>query len=535
MIAAFRDARVRPANARPVNPSGDYVLYWCQMARRLHSNHALDHAARWAKKLGKPLVVYEGLKRNYPWASARFHRFMLEGMRDNAAAAAEKGIAYWPFVETPETPGRGLVRKLCASACLLVTDDFPQFIVPAQIRAVAERVDIAVHAVDGNSMVPLKFLGAPVGAAAHLRPRIHKQFAAAWANRADREPHVGKTAKLDPPFPLWKPPENLDAFVQSLGVDATVPAVPDCEGGTAAGRKVLAKFVKSKLHRYGTERNQPDDPEATASSGLSPYLHYGHLSIQEVCEAVLGRDWTTDEINPATRNKDDFFCRDANVNGFLDEAITWRDVGYQWHYGKSAECGSRASESKNRSWQKDGERPAFNFATFDFSPGGETLDRVLPTWAKATLGKHAADRREKLYSLDEFENADTHDDLWNAAQRELVATGQMHNYLRMLWAKKVLEWSETPEAAYRVLEHLNNKYAIDGRDPNSYTGILWCFGLFDRPWAPERPVFGSVRFMSSDNTAKKFPLAGYHEYVRTLPTATEVRTGKTARRPSRLF
>jgi deoxyribodipyrimidine photo-lyase len=144
---------------------------------------------------------------------------------------------------------------------------------------------------------------------------------------------------------------------------------------------------------------------------------------------------------------------------------------------------------------------------------------VLPAWARETLHKHAGDRREYLYTPEQFEAADTHDPLWNAAQTELMRTGRMHNYLRMLWGKKVLEWSETPAEAYRVLEHLNNKYAIDGRDPNSYTGILWCFGLFDRPWPPERPVFGTVRYMSSENTARKFKLAGYHDYVRSLTGA----------------
>jgi deoxyribodipyrimidine photo-lyase len=177
---------------------------------------------------------------------------------------------------------------------------------------------------------------------------------------------------------------------------------------------------------------------------------------------------------------------------------------------------SAAKGGKNVSWEAE-PYPQFNFQTFDFSPGGDrTLDVVLPEWARETLRTHANDKREFLYSLEEFEAAATHDELWNAAQTELVATGRMHNYLRMLWAKKVLEWTATPAEAYRVLEHLNNKYAIDGRDPNSYTGILWCFGLFDRPWPPERRVFGTIRYMSSENTARKFKLNGYYEYVRRL-------------------
>jgi deoxyribodipyrimidine photo-lyase len=310
-----------------------------------------------------------------------------------------------------------------------------------------------------------------------------------------------------------------------LPIDQSVRAVRGVEGGTVAGRAALADFVSGKLHKYGDERNNPDSPERNAASGLSAYLRHGHLSIQEVAEAVLGDNWSSDEINTkACGKRDDFFCRDANVNGFLDEAITWRDVGYQWSYTRlhaSPGCDAGGTVGTTSAFTAGAGMevvPHYNFASFDFTPGGEAtaLDLTLPEWAKATLRKHEADTRKHLYRLDEFENADTHDDLWNAAQRELVATGRIHNYLRMLWGKKVLEWSKTPAEAYAVLEHLNNKYAIDGRDPNSYTGILWCFGLFDRPWPPERPVFGSVRYMSSENTARKFKLAGYHEYVKGL-------------------
>ncbi|MCE9531159.1 MAG: deoxyribodipyrimidine photolyase, partial [Planctomycetes bacterium] len=197
-----------------------------------------------------------------------------------------------------------------------------------------------------------------------------------------------------------------------------------------------------------------------------------------------------------------FFHTDPNVNGFLDEAITWRDVGYHWHSVRNTEAGGRLGElHKPAGWPY----PVF-----------QDLESTLPAWAKASLAKHASDKRKFVYALEEWEAGQTHDPLWNAAQRELVATGRIHNYLRMLWGKKVLEWSASPEEAYCTLEHLNNKYALDGRDPNSYTGILWCFGLFDRPWPPEREVYGNVRYMSSENTAKKYKLAGYYEYVKGL-------------------
>lgn len=529
-MASFNDARVRHANDRPANPDGKYVLYWCQMVRRLRQNHALTYAADLARKWKKPLVVYEGLKLNYPWASARFHQFLLEGMRDNAADAESLGITYWPFVETPKHPGHGLVHKLAQDSCVLVTDDYPQYIVPAQIRAISQKADVAVHAVDGNCLVPLSRLGPAVSAAAHLRPRIHKLFAEAWGNRAATEPHLTPATKVrvDPPFPTWSIPADLTDFVRGFPIDQTVPPVPGAVGGRVEGERLLAEFVAEKLPRYGDSRNLPDDPTRSSASGLSWHLHYGHLGIQQVCEAVLGKKWTVDQINPSSRSKADFFGDDPNVNSFLDEAITWRDVGYQWNFARLAAKRAANAELGTRSWQDPDEIPSFNFETADFSPPGKTstLDLVLPEWAKATLRKHAKDHREHTYSPEEFELAKTHDELWNAAQRELVATGRIHNYLRMLWAKKVLEWSPTADDAYRTLEHLNNKYGIDGRDPNSYTGILWCFGLFDRPWAPERPIFGSVRYMSSENTAKKFKLAGYFDYIRRLPTIEEVRAGK---------
>ncbi len=533
----FNDARVRPANAAAINRRGAYVLYWAQMSRRLASNHALDYAVTAARELGKPLVIYEGLKLTYPWASARFHQFILEGMRDNAAEAARRGATYWPFVETPANPGRGLVRKLCAKACLLVTDDYPQFIVPAQIAAVAAAVKVAVHAIDGNGIVPLAKLGPPTKAAAHLRPKMHKLFAEAWLNKAQTEPDFAALPHEDltPPFETWTPPEDLSGFVESLPIDQSVPALKHVQGGRVAGMALMGQFLKIKLGRYTTERNKPDDPERNSASGLSAHLHYGHVGIQDVCEATFAKvpGWTVDQLNLKTRNKDDFFCRDENVNGFLDEAITWRDVGYQWHFMTQRAVQGQGTVSR----QADAEaQPSFNFETFDFSPlpASGTLRVALPEWAMASLDKHTPDARTHTYTLAEFESAKTHDELWNAAQKELVVTGRVHNYLRMLWAKKVLEWSATPEDAYRVLEHLNNKYAIDGRDPNSYTGVLWSFGLFDRPWPPERKVFGNIRYMTSDSTAKKFKLAAYYQFVRGLPRIADVRAGKVAT-PANLF
>jgi deoxyribodipyrimidine photo-lyase len=538
-MATFNDARVRKINDAAINRRGGYILYWCQIYRRLRANHALDYAVQMAEQLNKPLVVYEGLKRNYPWANARIHTFMLQGMRDQVAEARRLGIHYWPFVETPTDSGHGLVAKLCQHACMLVTDDFPQFIIPAQTRAIASKVTIPVIAIDGNGMIPLARLGPAVAAAAHLRPRIHKLFAEAWHNRAAAEPQLGPAARkpIDPLFSLWEPPQDLDSFVKTLGVDLSVPAVTE-EGGWIAARSRLEEFLREKLPRYAEHRNDPDHPRDSAASGLSSYLHAGHIGIQDVCEALLGSNWTPEQLIRQTRNKDDFFCRDANINSFLDEAITWRDVGYHWHYCRNRDLTANAASPPWKSWQNPEEVwPAFNFQRFDFTPLSPkgTLAEVLPAWALENLARHASDRRDYLYDLAQFEAAETHDPLWNAAQTELVLTGRIHNYLRMLWGKKVLEWSETPETGYRILEHLNNKYALDGRDPNSYTGILWCFGLFDRPWPADRPVFGHIRFMSSENTAKKFNLDPYLEYIKNLKTTGRSGCGEGMSNTRRLF
>jgi deoxyribodipyrimidine photo-lyase len=493
---SYNQARLRRLNGARLAAGAEYVLYWMQSCRRLERSHALDYALRCAAELGRPLVLYEGLRIDYPWASERLHRFVLEGMQANAARAGELGLSYWPYVESRAGEGRGLLRRLSERACLVVTDDFPCFIVPAQAEALAQKASVPVFAVDSNSVVPLSQLGPPVQAAAHLRPRIHRAFAEAWQHRAAARLHVPDAVRkhVPAPFETWSA-KDVAAFVDALPLDRSVPAVPGKPGGAPAGRARLREFVKKRLRGYAEERSEPRSPAAGHASGLSPYLHFGQLSIEAVVEAVLastGR-WSKDELRLHNRGKrEGFFCDDPDVNAFLDEALTWRDVGLQWHWSRRADAAS--------------------------------LERALPAWALQTLGAHAGDRRPWLYTAAELEDGATHDPLWNAAQRELVTTGTIHNYLRMLWGKKVLEWSASPAEAYRTLEHLNNKYALDGRDPNSYTGILWCFGLFDRPWAPERPVFGRVRFMSSERTARKFDLEGYYAYVEGLPTIAEARS-----------
>ena len=467
-----------------------------QAYRRLDRNHALDHAAALARELRRPLVVYEGLRLDYPWASRRLHSFVLEGMRANAARARAMGLAYWPFVEGPGRPGRGLLRRLAADACVVVTDDHPCFVAPAQTAALARAIDVPLVAVDGDGVLPVSVLGPAASAAAHFRHRVHREFPGAWALRAAAEPDVPPGRAPDPPYDPWDP-QSLAATLAALPLDPLAP-VPGVEGGTPAARGRLPHFVRHGLPGYAEDRSEPVPPAQAHASGLAPWLHFGHVSAQEIAEVVLGPD---PELDPGCRGKrEGFFARDPDVNAFLDQLLVWRELGVHWHAHRHRDTARLAT--------------------------------ALPPWALATLKEHLDDPRPHLYPDEALELAQTGDEVWNAGQRELVATGSMHNYVRMLWGKKVIEWSRTPAVAYRRLVHLNNRFALDGRDPNSWSGILWCFGLFDRPWPPGRAVFGHVRYMSSANTARKFDLDAYLAWTASLPDPADVIGGARPIPPS---
>jgi deoxyribodipyrimidine photo-lyase len=239
---------------------------------------------------------------------------------------------------------------------------------------------------------------------------------------------------------------------------------------------VLRRFLDTRLHRYAAERNQP---EAEATSGLSPYLHFGHVSAHRVFAELMEREeWSEERLSPkATGSRTGWWGVGEGAEAFLDQLVTWRELGFNM-------CVSRDDHDRYGS---------------------------LPAWARSTLEEHEGDPRPHLYSREQLEAGATHDPLWNAAQMELVRHGRIHNYLRMLWGKKILEWSRSPREALRVMIGLNDRYALDGRDPNSYSGILWCLGRYDRAWGPERPIFGKIRYMSSENTARKVRV---REYVR---------------------
>lgn len=496
-FSEYNLCRIRELNRKPILENKTYVLYWMQAYRRFTSNHALDYALYLSYKLKKELVIYEGLRSDYRWNSKRTHSFILEGMKDNQTYAKKNNLNYWSFIETNEQPAKGILKKISANACVIVSDDFPSFIIPQQNESLANKIECKMVVVDSNSIIPICKYGEHASASRVLRPRIHKNFAEAYQNKA-REKLTSKDlfkyeVNSKAPFEIIDLNEvSSQSILKKIKFQNQVSKV-NIEGGSIQANKQLKFFIQKNLSRYKTERSNPHSPEITPGSALSPYLHFGHISAETIVTEILNHDsekkWAIESLNIDSKgDKDLFFHNDININSYFDELLTWRDIGYLLF------------------WQKK----EFN----------KNLN-ILPDWIKKNLSKHSIDKREYLYSKEEFRASKTHDPIWNAAQSELILTGKMHNYMRMLWGKKIIEWTKTYEEAFDIMEDFNNLYALDGRNPNSYTGILWCFGLFDRPWFPERNVHGVLRYMSSDSTRKKFKLQEYLDYISKLENKSD--------------
>ena len=475
--------RVRPANERPIDTARNFVLYWMIAARRTRWNFALDRAVEWARDLQKPLVILEALRCDYRWASDRLHRFVIDGMAANQHSLRDRPVHYYPYVEPQPGHGRGLLEALSAHACVVVTDDFPSFFLPRMVAAAAERIPVLCEQVDSNGLLPLRATDRAFPTAYAFRRFLQQELPGHLAEmpRADPFDKVSlppRPALAEEIVRRWAPATATllagDATALSLlPIDHSVAVAPSA-GGVFAADGALDTFLRGGMPRYMELRNEPGE---AVTSGLSPYLHFGHVSAQEVFQRIVAREkWSSDSLSRRAGGKrSGWWGMSETAEAFLDQLITWRELGYNF-------CSHRTDYDQYTS---------------------------LPDWARATLAKHARDRRAHEYSLAEFESATTHDPLWNAAQRQLASEGRLHNYMRMLWGKKIVEWSATPREALHVMIELNNKYALDGRDPNSYSGIFWVLGRYDRPWGPERPIFGTVRYMSSENTARKLHVKSY--------------------------
>ncbi len=454
--------RVVQLNDKPIDENARYVLYWMQMFKRTSSNHALIWAIRKANEVKLPLVVYEGLKYYYPWASDRLHTFILEGVEEKRKEFERLGIRYIFYLQKNENSPKNTVAALAKDAALIVTDDFPCFIIPGHNRRIAERTEIPVHAVDSNGIIPMSKFDKEEYAAYTIRPKINKLLPNYLKPFEEGTVEQDSTKiNLDAGFETVVTSDNIASLVAECDIDHSVKPSEVYRGGTIEGRKRLKKFVEDILPDYDKARSKPD---RDGSSRLSSYLHFGFLSPLEVALAVQ-------DAEAPQESKD----------AYLEELIVRRELSYNMTR---------------------------------HNPNYDSLE-ALPAWVHKTMRAHAEDERQFTYSLEELEAGETHDELWNACQREMVETGEMHNYVRMLWGKNVIAWSPSYEVAFETLVHLNNKFCLDGRNPNSYAGILWCFGKHDRPWM-EREVFGQIRYMTSGSTGKKFDSKKYIQWTKML-------------------
>jgi deoxyribodipyrimidine photo-lyase len=440
------------------------------MNRRVASNHALGFAVELANQHDLPVLYYEGLTCSYPFASDRFHQFILQGSPETARALEKLGIGYLFHLRRRTADADNALYRLAKNAAAVVTDDYPVFVARNHNNRVPDRISVPYYAVDASCIVPMAHFEKQEYAAYTIRPkikrvlseylkpppalRVKRKFSGAGAGGAGLRP-----ASIPRDLHTSVTERNIPALIASCEIDHCVAPSPARPGGRREAGKRLARFLEHNLRRYAKFSREPS---AQATSGLSPYLHFGMISSLEVALAV--REYAAEHKLIADE--------------FLEELIVRREL-------------------------------AFNFARF--SRTLNSLD-ALPAWDR--------DRREFVYSREQFERAATHDALWNAAQTELLTHGVIHGYYRMYWGKKIIEWSATHAEALATMIYLNDRYALDGRDPNTYTNILWCFGLHDRPWT-ERPIFGMIRYMSLDGMRRKTDVDAYIRQIHDKQSAHE--------------
>ena len=448
--------RVRPLNAGRLR-RGDFVLYWMQAAQRAEDNHALEYAAAQANEQGRPLVAFFGLTPDFPGANARHYAFLLEGLKETEAALRGRGVR---LVVRQGPTAKGAIR-LSRRASLVVTDDGPLRVERAWRRRAAAAIGCPLVEVATSTVVPVEVASPKEEySAATFRPKIYRHLERFLVPL--REARLKKDS-------LGLRLDSLDLgdaarVLAGLGLGPGPAPSPFFRGGASEAAKRLREFFGTGLARYALDRN---DPALDSTSRLSPYLHFGQISPLTVALAV--------RRGPR-----------PGQAPFLEELIVRRELAFNFvHY--------------NRDYDRFG---------------------GLPAWCRGTLLERAADARDHIYAPAELEAARTHDPYWNAAQTEMVLTGRMHGYMRMYWGKKILEWSASPERAFRTALALNDRYELDGRDPNGFAGVAWCFGKHDRPWG-RRPVFGSVRSMTSAGLRRKFDADAYVRRVEALAAAAK--------------
>jgi deoxyribodipyrimidine photo-lyase len=428
------------------------VVYWMQRALRIFDNPALDVAIEAGNLLGLPVVVFFSVIPNYPNANLRHYHFLAQGLRDVAADAAERGVGF-VVRRYPDNSLEAFIEEV--QAALLIGDENPCREPERWRRVLAKRLKLPFWTVDADVVVPSAVFNRSYVLLHHFRPHL----------KAALPTYLLAAPRIEPLHP-WKPWKEFDSFPLAGDItdgftklDRTVQPVDSFTGGTHAAMRRLREFVGTELAGYEKARNHP---ELQGTSRLSPYLHFGNIGPLTI---ALGVDEAVRQGTAAATVRDKF----------LDELIGWRELAVLF---------------------------------VRHTPNYDNWECAAP-WAHKTLVEHSGDPRPYRYTLAQLERGETHDELWNAAQRQMVDTGWMHGYMRMYWAKKILEWAPDPARAFEWAVELNDRYQLDGRDPNGYAGIAWAIvGRHDRPWF-NRPVFGLVRPMSAASTAKKFDAASY--------------------------
>ena len=448
MDALASHPRVTVRTKGAPDPDGSCVVYWMQRTQRAVDNPALDVAIELGNALGKPVVVFFGL---YPYverANRRHYAFLAQGLPDIASGLQKRRVG---FVLRRYPQHRLLAFVDDVRPAIVIGDENPLRQAEAWREKVALALNVPLWTVDADVVVPSVLMHKEHYAARTIRPRLRERLGEFLV--APKRETIARLA--------WQPPSRLSTLdpasdlLEGLPIDRAVSPASGVRGGTSEARRVLKRFIRSRLDDYERQRNRP---ECAGTSQLSPYLHFGQIGPREVGVAIR-----------------DSGAPPAAVAAFLEQLIVRREL-------------------------------AVNFVTFN-----RNYDRLAgcEKWARQTLSQHRRDKRPFLYEDTQFESADTHDPLWNAAQMQMVSSGWMHGYMRMYWAKKILEWSATPEEAFEIAVRLNDRYELDGRDPNGYANIAWAIGgKHDRPWPP-RPVYGTIRSMTYDSTVRKFDADSY--------------------------
>ncbi|MBB3209200.1 photolyase PhrII [Rhodopirellula rubra] len=473
--------RIYKANRRQVKADRRYVLCWLQQALRGTDNPIIDAAVETGNKLGLPVVVYHGLDNRYPHASHRIHRFMLEASQSLTVDLGKRRLRFCRYVRRPQKVFPNLVHRLAEEAAAIFTDDMPTFVARRQATSVAAKVDVPLFLVDAACLVPGRQFPTLLEATKSFRAAHRPLRERYLAEHDDVMPTVRKYTRklpLDHDAIEDYQSDQLDSLIEACGIDMTLPPAVDYPGHRQVAVHRLGDAMVNVVPRYKWTRNNPSLANSTAK--LSPYMHFGVLGPREVTQAIHDAD-----LHSAARWK------------FLDELLTWRE--YYFHLARHSDDPSAYSN--------------------------------VPAWARKTLAEHADDARPVIYTLDQLIHAETADDVWNAAQRQFLLDGWMHNNLRMYWVKQIIKWTAEPEEAWRIACYLNDRLSLDGRDPSTYGGIQWGFGRSKRAYR-ESPIYGWVPSKSASAILKRTGVRDWMaaELARPKP---EIEIPDSSKRPTK--